>query len=336
MYLSSVVLILRIEWWEIKQVDQLFNNLQEDLYEDLRLPEPLDHDALEESLRKLLKDQSDVNISGSNTDKLNSKWISRIAGSIRVAVAGSVVRDTQADQSLKTEDFKDVLDLESQDSHPKCIKELPKKKFNQTTPMKREKEVEVQKWKSDTENADKEVEGVELTKDKPTKGELISLCRWKTSQKWILIENMVAWSNSRLSAAVKTICHLGMVYEFVGKQDGWCSEMELCSSVVALSSGDYFMGFGDDWGHLKTIDGASEVLSLPMEEDRLRLNIGQSEDWNLTVKASRGKISFWDLWRTWPSKDTTPEDGYDGGGTAPAVQQQKTELDKALYEPFKN
>ncbi|CAH7690678.1 hypothetical protein PPACK8108_LOCUS26101 [Phakopsora pachyrhizi] len=171
-----------------KQVDQLFNNLQEDLDEDLRLTEPLDHDELEKSLRKSLKDQSDVNISGSNTDKLNSKRISRIAGSRRVAVSGSEVWDTQADQSLKTvqtifkekqkgrlqEDFKDGSFGESIEQieklgHKRVIQNAlkswseelsakPKKKFNQTALMEREKEVKVQKrWKSDTENADKEV-----------------------------------------------------------------------------------------------------------------------------------------------------------------------------------
>ncbi|CAH7676098.1 hypothetical protein PPACK8108_LOCUS11197 [Phakopsora pachyrhizi] len=177
-------------------------DIAEDLYEDLRLLEPLDHDALEESLRKLLKVQSDVKISGSTTDELNS--MDHEAG--QGDVSGSEVWDTQADQSLKTvqtifkgkqkgrsqEYFKDgsfgesieqieklgykrviqnALKSWSEESSAK-----PKKKFNQTTPMEREKEVEVQKrWKSDTENADKEVEGVELTKDKLTKGELISL-----------------------------------------------------------------------------------------------------------------------------------------------------------------
>ncbi|KAI8449600.1 replication fork protection component Swi3-domain-containing protein, partial [Phakopsora pachyrhizi] len=176
-----------------KQVDQLFNNLQEDLYEDLRLPEPLDHDALQESLRKLLKDQSDVNISGSNTDELNSKWISRIAGSRRVAVR--LDKERLQDQRYgipklinlskqfkpsskgnKKEDLRRILKMYWIWSHkmfPKgsfgeSIEQIerlghkrviqnelkswseessakPKKKFNQRTPMEREKEAEVQK-----------------------------------------------------------------------------------------------------------------------------------------------------------------------------------------------
>ncbi|KAI8456896.1 replication fork protection component Swi3-domain-containing protein [Phakopsora pachyrhizi] len=188
-----------------KQVDQLFNNLQEDLDEDLRLTEPLDHDELEKSLRKSSKDQSDVNISGSNTDKLNSKQISRIAGSRRVAVRLEEERFQDQRYGIpklinlskqfkpsskrnKKEDCRRILKMYRIWSHkmfPKgsfgeSIEQIeklghkrviqnalkswseelsakPKKKFNQMAPMEREKEVKVQKWKSDTENADKEV-----------------------------------------------------------------------------------------------------------------------------------------------------------------------------------
>ncbi|CAH7683248.1 hypothetical protein PPACK8108_LOCUS16680 [Phakopsora pachyrhizi] len=174
-------------------------DIAEDLYEDLRLLEPLDHDALEESLRKLLKVQSDVKISGSTTDELNSM------DQVAVRLDKEMFQDQRygiprlidlskhfkpSSKGNKKEDLRRILKMYwiwksieqiEKLGHKRVIQNAlkswseessakPKKKFNQTTPMEREKEVEVQKrWKSDTENADKEVEGVELTKDKLTK-----------------------------------------------------------------------------------------------------------------------------------------------------------------------
>ncbi|KAI8450909.1 replication fork protection component Swi3-domain-containing protein [Phakopsora pachyrhizi] len=87
---SSSSDILQDDTLDQNQVDQLFKDLRGDLDDDddLRLPEPLDHEALEESLRKSSsKDQSDLNISGGgNTDQLDSKRISRIVGSRRAVV----------------------------------------------------------------------------------------------------------------------------------------------------------------------------------------------------------------------------------------------------------
>ncbi|KAI8447496.1 hypothetical protein BY996DRAFT_6444777 [Phakopsora pachyrhizi] len=161
-------------------------DIAEDLYEDLRLLEPLDHDALEESLRKLLKVQSDVKISGSTTDELNSMdqldkemFQDQRYGIPRLIDLSKHFKPSS--KGNKKEDLRRILKMYwiwksieqiEKLGHKRVIQNAlkswseessakPKKKFNQTTPMEREKEVEVQKWKSDTENADKEVEGLE-------------------------------------------------------------------------------------------------------------------------------------------------------------------------------
>ncbi|KAI8454101.1 hypothetical protein BY996DRAFT_6414181 [Phakopsora pachyrhizi] len=86
--------------------------------------------------------------------------------------------------------------------------------------MERKKEVEVQKSastvirlsfrrsnmkvESDKENVDKEVEELELTKDKLNKVQLNNLGRLITSQKWISIANTAQWNNEKIKWLIQS------------------------------------------------------------------------------------------------------------------------------------
>ncbi|CAH7675741.1 hypothetical protein PPACK8108_LOCUS10782 [Phakopsora pachyrhizi] len=142
------------------------------------------------------------------------------------------------------------------------------------------------------------------------------------------LDLMKQGSSGRGSATLVEPC-----YSFSGEQEG--------KEFIPITTNDPNLNQGQSTGFIENTKpkgddkgsaGAGDKLkplktyqTEPLEERGSGLKLAQSGDWCATVNALMGRFIFWGLWRSWLR--TPHEDGCYGGGTAAAVQQQRTEED---------